>query len=255
MLKATTSFASVAALTLLVPAPSVSAADLGYSPPVAIQLAPSCWTGFYAGLGGGMTSLNNTLKAQPGPALGASGPTASFDGLGAEGGFFELNVGADYQVNSWLVAGAFFDFDFDDVQSELKISVPGAPLNAQAKLDINHKWSIGGRLGYLASPGTLLYVSGGFTQVSMSDLKFAISGPIDAATSVAIPSFSGGFVGAGAETKLTEHISLRGEYRFTDFGSGSVGLPTINGTNLNDFVSARVAPTMQDTRVSLNYRF
>jgi hypothetical protein len=106
MLKATTSFASVAALTLLVPAPSVSAADLGYSPPVAIQLAPSCWTGFYAGLGGGMTSLNNTLKAQPGPALGASGPTASFDGLGAEGGFFELNVGADYQVNSWLVAGA-----------------------------------------------------------------------------------------------------------------------------------------------------
>ena len=99
------------------------------------------------------------------------------------------------------------------------------PINAQAKLDINNKWSIGGRLGFLASPGTLLYVSGGFTQVSMSDLKFAISGPIEATTSVSIPNFSGGFVGAGAETKLTEHISLRGEYRFTDFGAGQWGFP------------------------------
>ena len=67
--------------------------------------------------------------------------------------------------------------------------------------------------------------------------------------------FSGGFVGAGAETKLTDHISIRGEYRWTDFGSGQLGLPTVNGINLNDFVSARASPTMQDGRVSLNYRF
>jgi outer membrane immunogenic protein len=133
--------------------------------------------------------------------------------------------------------------------------VPGAPLEAHAKLGANNTWSIGGRLGYLASPGTLLFVSGGFTQVSMSNLKLTVSGPIEATTSVTVPNFSGGFVGAGAETKLTEHISLRGEYRFTDFGSGQLGLPTINGMNLNDFVSARVSPTMQDTRVSLNYRF
>jgi hypothetical protein len=86
-------------------------------------------------------------------------------------------------------------------------------------------------------------------------LHRAPSSCADRLTPVAIPNFSGGFVGAGAVTILTEHISLRGEYRFTDFGSGSVGLPTINGMNLNDFVSARVAPTMQHTRVSLNYRF
>ena len=65
----------------------------------------------------------------------------------------------------------------------------------------------------------------------------------------------GGFIGAGAETLITEHISLRGEYRFTDFGSGKLGLPTINGTDINDFIVAHAAPTMQDTRVSVNYRF
>jgi hypothetical protein len=58
-----------------------------------------------------------------------------------------------------------------------------------------------------------------------------------------------------AETLITEHISLRGEYRFTDLGSGQLGLPTINDTDMNDFVIAHAAPTMQDGRVSVNYRF
>ena len=62
-------------------------------------------------------------------------------------------------------------------------------------------------------------------------------------------------IGAGAETLITEHITLRGEYRFTDFGSGQLGLPNIYGNDLNDFVIAHAAPTMQDTRVSVNYRF
>jgi outer membrane immunogenic protein len=242
-------------------AASAQAADLGYAPlaPPMLQIAP-CWTGFYAGLGGGITAFNSELHAQPGPALsgnpGAAGAFASFDGLGATGGFFELNAGADYQVNSWLVVGAFFDFDFENTRSEINVSVPGAPFEAHSKLNIDNKWSIGGRLGYLASPGTLLFVSGGFTQANMSNLNVSAGGPFPSvATAITVPSFSGGFVGAGAETKLTEHISIRGEYRWTDFGSGQLGLPTVNGINLNDFVSARASPTMQDWRVSLNYRF
>jgi outer membrane immunogenic protein len=227
----------------LIPAVSAHAADLGYAappytPPM-LQIAP-CWTGFYAGLGGGITTFNRELH--PGPALsgnpGAADAFASFDGL-VTGGFLELNAGADYQVNSWLVVGAFFDFDFENTGSEINVRVPGAPFEAQAKLNIDNKWSIGGRLGYLAWPDTLLFVSGGFTQANMSNLNVS----------------AGGFVGAGAETKLTEHISVRGEYRWTDFGSGQLGFPTVNGINLNDFVSARAPPTMQDGRVSLNYRF
>jgi len=90
----------------------------------------------------------------------------------------------------------------------------------------------------------------------MSNLNLSAGGPFpNVATAISVPNFSGGFVGAGAETKLTEHISLRGEYRWTDFGSGQLGLPTVNGINLNDFVSARASPTMQDGRVSINYRF
>jgi outer membrane immunogenic protein len=253
------SLLSITTLALIASPLAASAADLGYGGPVtAMQVVP-CWTGFYVGLGGGIASLNTALKAQPGPALGgtgASGASASFDGLGAGGGFFELNAGADYQVNSWLVVGGFFDFDFDDFGSTLNINVPGAPFQAQAKINVDNKWSIGGRVGYLASPGTLLFVSGGFTQVNTSDLKLAAGGPFPTtAAAINVPSFSGGFVGAGSETQLTEHFSLRGEYRFTDFGSGKLGFPTVDGMNLNDFASARASSTMQDGRVSINYRF
>ena len=77
----------------LIPFVSAQAADLGYAPPPyapppMLQMAP-CWTGFYVGLGGGITAFNNELQAQPGPALsgnpGAAGAFASFDGLGGIG--------------------------------------------------------------------------------------------------------------------------------------------------------------------------
>jgi len=47
---------------------------------------------------------------------------------------------------------------------------------------------------------------------------------------------------------LTSAISLRAEYRLTQFGSGQVTLPTIDGTNLNDFVVARISPTLQTVK-------
>ena len=64
------------------------------------------------------------------------------------------------------------------------------------------------------------------------------------------------FVAAGIETKPTSSISLRAEYRYTNFGSGQVTLPIVEATtSLIDFVSARVTPTLQVVKASVNYRF
>jgi outer membrane immunogenic protein len=216
------------------------------------------WTGYYAGFGGGGNALDTELSAKVGPGVtdpGPAGAAASLDGLGAAGGFLQLNGGYDYQFAPRWVIGAVANVDFDNTRTTLRVSAPGAPLQARAKLSMDNSWSIGARAGYLTSPGTLLFVTGGYTQVLMSD-KLSIGGPFPETTvSAHVPNFGGGFIGAGAETLITEHISLRGEYRFTDFGSGKLGLPTINDTDLNDFVIAHAAPTMQDTRVSVNYRF
>jgi hypothetical protein len=70
-----------------------------------------------------------------------------------------------------------------------------------------------------------------------------------------VPTIAGGFVGAGFETKLTRSISLKGEYRITDFGSGLVTLPNVGGTDINQFVTARISPTLQIVKASGNYRF
>lgn len=207
-----------------------------------------------------MKSLNNKIEAHPGPGVaddpGAAGAFASLDGLGADGSFLSLSIGADYQFNRLFVVGAFFDYDFNNLDTELKIHIPGIPLYANGKVVLDDSWSLGARLGYLASASTMLFISAGYTSVGVTDLSTNVSGPIpDLAASGKISSVGGVFIGGGFETKLTDHISLRGEYRYTDFGGGDVTLPTIDGTNLNEFVSAEVEPTLHVTRLSLAYRF
>jgi outer membrane immunogenic protein len=222
--------------------------------------AQPSWTGWYIGAGGGLNSLVSEVKAKPGTVAAsdpsAEGASAAFDGLGATGGFGTIGIGGDYQFRPQFVIGVFGEYDFESLGSDAMLIIPGNSLSAHANINVNGKASVGARIGYLATPGTLLYVSAGYSRVSLSDLKLNIVGSEpDVSTAITVPSLSGVFVGVGAETMLTQRISLRGEFRYTDFGSGSVTLPTIDGTNLNDFVAARLAPTMQEGRASLNYRF
>jgi outer membrane immunogenic protein len=224
----------------------------------ALTAAPSSkdnWTGFYVGVGGGKSSLNNKLSAQPGsdPSLGLY---ASLNGLGADGLLATINAGFDYQFTPSFVVGIFGDYDFHSLKSTLDVDITNVPLNAHGEISVNQQWSIGGRFGYLTSPSTLVFVSGGYTALSLSNFVATVSGPFPAETFVAaVPRIAGGFVGTGFETKLTTNVSLRGEYRFSKFGSGQVTLPTIDGTDLNSFVSARISPTLQIVKASVNYRF
>ena len=152
------------------------------------------------------------------------------------------------------VIGAVVNVDFDNTRSRLGVSVPGAPLQARAKLSMDNSWSIGARrLPHLAGHSAVRHrrLHPG-PHERQAQHRRAVSRNDCVCTRAEL---RGGFIGAGAQTLITEHISLRGEYRFTDFGSGKLGLPTINGTDINDFIVAHAAPTMQDTRVSVNYRF
>jgi len=217
------------------------------------------WTGIYIGAGGGFNSLVSEFDGKPGPGVtdpGAAGARASFDGLGSSGGFGTVVLGADYQWNARWVAGVFGEYDFESLGSNASVDIPGIPLTARASFDVQGKASVGARLGYLFSPDTLWYATGGYSRVSLSDVKLNVVGSDpDISATINVPSLSGAFVGAGAETRITEHLSLRAEYRYTSFGSGKVGLPTIDGTDLNEVVDVHVSPSMQEGRASLNYRF
>jgi outer membrane immunogenic protein len=211
--------------------------------------------GFYVGAGGGLSSLNNKINAQPGPDP-SSPLSASLNGLGATGTLATIGAGYDYQIMPSFVVGVFGDYDFHSLKSELDLNIPSAPLSLHGEFSVDRQWSVGGRMGYLTSPSTLVFLSGGYTELSASNFTANLSGgATNVALAATVPTIAGGFVGAGFETMLTTHVSLRGEYRFTDFGSGPVTLPVVGGTDLNNFLAVRVSPTLQTVKASVNYRF
>jgi outer membrane immunogenic protein len=168
------------------------------------------WNGFYIGAGIGAGAVVHEL----------SDYYSSADSIGGEGIFGTVTVGYDRVIRPGWVAGVFTDFDFSGISSDFE------------GVDIDHEysWSVGGRLGVLANPGTLLYGTAGYTQA-----EFDFAG----ATS---PTFDGYFVGAGIETFLHQNWTLKLEYRFSQFDDENVF-----GTD--------VEPSLHTARLVLSYKF
>ncbi len=70
-----------------------------------------------------------------------------------------------------------------------------------------------------------------------------------------VDDLSGPFLGGGVEIKLTDAISLKGEYRYTNLDSEDVTLLPGLAPGIDSFVSAELDPTIQTARATLNYRF
>ena len=217
------------------------------------------WTGVYIGIGGGMGAANHDLSLEDGPDFPSPplpGFAAELSGLGGDGGFFSLGVGLDYQVNSRFVVGAFFDYDWADLDTSLDASINflGTTFGAGADIEVEDMWSIGGRLGYLVSPSTMLFVTAGYSQADVSDLTANASG-LGSVTLARVGDFDGYFIGGGAEMKITKAISIKGEYRYTDLDSEVITLLPGTAPGINNFVTTKLDPDIQTARVSLNYRF
>lgn len=218
------------------------------------------WTGISIGIGGGVGAAVHDLSFENGPLL-PSPPFPAFgaelSGLGGDGGFFSLGAGVDYQVNSRFVVGGFFDYDWTDYDTSLDASLDLGGLiqgRAGAEINVEDMWSIGGRLGYLVSPSTLLFLSAGYAHADVSDLTANVSG-IESVTVARVGDFDGYFIGGGAEVKITKAISIKGEYRYTDLSSETITLLPGIAPEVNDFVTAKLDPDIQTARLSLNYRF
>ena len=169
------------------------------------------WTGFYIGVGvGGAFATHDHSADLDGLRL--------FDHDRGDARFFgTVTVGYDQLFSSRWVAGVFLDYDFGNRDSDSRFPLLGDLTDVHLSHEHGHAWSIGGRLGFLSSPTTLLYVSIGWTQVSFDgDLSFSFDGT-QHSRSFDIDR-DGMFLGAGIETQLgwlSSNWSLRAEYRFT----------------------------------------
>ena len=176
--------------------------------------------------------------------------TSSFD-LGDEGFFGTVQLGYDKQFAPRWVIGGFVDADwYSDLEAHgrqssssalnvdlkhfLKFDLPLSNITTDASIGMDWSISVGGRLGVLATPGTLLYVLGAYTHAELdnarvnvsiddplSSIKFFKSNPT--AFALNLPDSLDGFsLGAGGEAKLGRGPwSLKFEYRWSHFDGES----------------------------------
>jgi outer membrane immunogenic protein len=247
-----TSAIAVAALITTMSGTAI-AADLGGYKDEPAYVAPShsSWTGAYLGVGFGagamVTDINTSVYE------GAAG--FDFNGIGSQGVFGTVQGGYDFQLPAtrWLL-GAWIDYDWTNISTKASGYVDAGQygVTAQASLNVDDVWAVGGRVGFLTSRDTLVYGLVGYTEMNGNVRASAqatanyenrsISRSIEGGTDL---SFDGWVVGAGMETRLAGNWFLKGEYRYSQFNTLDFG---------NRLVNVGVTPDLHTGRAVLTYK-
>src|SRR3954464_7545283 len=178
------------------------------------------WTGFWisGGFGYGLADIEHSVRS---PVA----PFAAFDAghdNGARGWLGKGGIGYDFQMSSWVI-GAFADATFSDIAGTSNFNCPGAcigPTGFSGRFKNDWSWAVGGRIGYVALPGLLTYVNGGWTEANFTGTKF-LDASNGFAPGLSLPSQrrDGWFLGGGTEYAFNflPGLFLKSEYRFADF--------------------------------------
>ena len=206
-------------------------APVAYAP---VAMAYS-WTGFYVGgqigyawgehKGKIYTPANVLIGTQNGKSKGLLG-----------------GIHAGYNMQSGaIVYGLEADIEASNVRGSTAVAAfPGFFANAR----IGTQGSLRGRLGF-AADRALFYVTGG---VAAADIKTNVS--TGALVDSASKTKFGWTLGAGVEYAISNNWSVRGEYRYTDFGKHTNTLiATAPGFNYKEGV------TDHAVRLGLSYKF
>lgn len=174
--------------------------------------------------------------------------------------------------------------------------VESATLATRARFKMGDNWSVGGRAGFAASKNLLVFAAGGYTQAkigisaesvvlnanvntktdaitaptAVAAKSVAVGDELTSLTTVAKTKWKDGYyLGGGFEAKVTGNITLKAEYRYSNYGSYSlegttkaVSLAKYTQDIRGDALSADVKTTVSAKsiqshalRVSVAYRF
>ena len=239
---------TASAADLPAPGPGPASAP-GYYPP-AFQPALYNWTALYFGGQVGLAVLEDTVTTTTTTSLQNAGTQTHLSDTNLVGG---AQIGADYQIASWLIGveGAW-------IASRVSASHITASVTAGSERSTTDtRWyaTATGRIGY-AFDTVLLYAKGGgaWMREDYQQAVLAGNGAVNSIQSIGASRI--GFVaGGGLEYGMTEHLSAKLEYEFFGFGTkgytfsalvlpgGDVGLPI------------SVASYMHVITLGLNFRF
>jgi outer membrane immunogenic protein len=173
------------------------------------------WTGLYFGIEGGGGAYNHELNSNL-PIFGGVG--INIDGFSGEGWQAGGVLGFDWHLpGSRFVLGVLGGGHWSNMEAEA--SVLGI---ATASLESQFGFDVLARGGWLATPDTLVYVLGGG---SWERWEGSLSVPLFGLNISDDEEAWGWTVGAGLEVRLNDRLSLKGEYRYTQFDSIDFGVP------------------------------
>lgn len=247
-----------------------AAAMLAASPALAQDHS---WTGAYLGghVGYGSADWDGTLSTNAGcpgtcPDAGFTDPSRSISGDGVIGGG---QLGYNWQfANSPIVVGFEADISWADIDGDGTFATDKYNPWVWSKrhsLSLDYFGTARARVGYAAGK-FMPYITGGFAWAQTSG-TLAVSqshdgtGTIIDGTSHAWSddTHTGWTVGAGAEYRLSEHLSLKAEYLYLDLGKadyhfdgGTVFDAGAVPFNTDSFSSDL---TMHVARMGLNWHF
>jgi outer membrane immunogenic protein len=223
---------TMAAAVLALAAGSALAADLPSrkAPPVYIAPPPLfTWTGVYIGgqIGYGFGTNHSGI---PGLLYTSSSPEGVLGGA---------HVGYNYQVNQF-VFGLEGDVDGSSISKSIYDPITGGTFGTRIPVE----GSVRGRAG-VAFDRALIYATGG---AAFADLEHSYSGLLATPYYGTSTGRVGWTVGGGVEYAVTNNWSIRGEYRYSDFGHSS-DFVTPAAIAVNNHV------TEHAVRVGFSYKF
>ena len=175
---------------------------------VAVEVAPVfVWTGGYIGLQGGYA------WGQSHYVVPSNGVYLDPDPDGWLGGVYG---GFNYQLSNNVVLGIEGDFAFANVEGDgLLYDAAGVLIpDFSTHAEMNWSGAVRGRIGY-AFDRFLPYVAAGLAFAEYDHQLLNEGSPFFDLSE----TYTGWTIGAGLEYALTDNVLLRGEYRYTDFGS------------------------------------
>jgi opacity protein-like surface antigen len=225
------------------------APGLSYKAPVAA--APWTWSGFYLGAHGGYGWAHDPFSTR------TQTNGVALSGVDAEGFVAGFQAGANWQSRS-VVGGLEIDLSATDIKgSATNTVIAGGVVSQATQTDkFDPLGSARARLGYLVTPGVLLYGTGGLgwtRQVISQDTTTTPGIPLSAVT----PNWLFGWVaGLGLEARLGDSNWLaRVEYLHYDFGdSGSIATFTPAGAPVPASTSSSSRMTSDLVRAGLSYK-
>lgn len=239
------SIATLAASAMLALGASSALAD-GMVSTKDVVAAPCCtanWSGIYIGaaVGYGIARSKTHYQVdsvQVGDILDPDNtqiPATQFFGdstssIASDGFTGTVTLGYDRDIGRNIVIGVFADYTFGDLESdfipEYQQTVDFLPFGAQSTISLSNQWAVGARIGLTRSCCALWYLTAGYTQVDLDvedHRERDTSGtPPEQGLGTRSSTLHGYFIGGGVEQQIYNNLTLKLEYRYSDFGDQNV---------------------------------